>query len=79
MKTEPAQVATGNAPHQIPGSRLWRDWCQGCGEALRVNRSDVGKATSCDQCDPDRKRDSQRRRREIVAVSSGELKRKPLK
>lgn len=34
----------------IPGSRLYRVYCHGCGERMRVCESDSGKPAWCEGC-----------------------------
>lgn len=37
---------------RIPGSRCYRDFCDRCGEALRVSGDRLKQLNYCEECDP---------------------------
>jgi hypothetical protein len=39
-------------PYQLEGSLLWRVWCVGCHEPMRVNGCDREKPHWCEECSP---------------------------
>ena len=39
-------------PYRIPGSRLWRVWCEGCDTPMRSNTDAVDDEHFCEECRP---------------------------
>ncbi len=57
MKRTPQQrkllvKATRNWGKRIPCSSLYRDYCVGCGEPLRVTKEALDHHNECKRCDP---------------------------
>jgi len=39
-------------PYRIPGSKLWRVWCEGCGTPMRINAAKLLSQHVCEECEP---------------------------